>query len=366
MNLPTNFEILPAFSLALSDALGADASRVVAREQESSFSLKTPPKILAIRFNLSAALSLTESGIRPSDVEFYQTFRADYSALSQKNLKCIESPIGPYQLVLYLPTQFKEENLANFALALSLLTPDGRIVCAQSNQLGARSTEQRLADLTGGINSFSKNKCRGFWASKSSQLNDSLLKEWMSLLSMQPSADREFSAQPGVFSYRAVDAGSKLLTTLLPTELSGLGADLGSGTGYLSKHVLLNCPNVTLVHLFEAEKLALDASSINLKQIDPKKYNLHWADVPSDVPSSPLVEQLDWVVMNPPFHTGGKQSISLGEVFINRASQLLKKGGQLFMVANENLPYSQALAQHFEKFKVLQKLNGFIVYYAIK
>jgi 16S rRNA (guanine1207-N2)-methyltransferase len=51
--------------------------------------------------------------------------------------------------------------------------------------------------------------------------------------------------------------------------------------------------------------------------------------------------------MNPPFHEGHAAEPGLGQAMIKTASQALRAGGELLMVANRGLPYEPALGEHF-------------------
>ena len=72
------------------------------------------------------------------------------------------------------------------------------------------------------------------------------------------------------------------------------------------------------------------------------------------------------IVMNPPFHSGKAQSIELGLTFINKAHHALKKGGTLYMVANNHLPYEVLINQLFSSHVMVAQENGFKVISAKK
>ena len=70
--------------------------------------------------------------------------------------------------------------------------------------------------------------------------------------------------------------------------------------------------------------------------------------------------------MNPPFHNGKKTDCAIGNAFIETALQALRPGGQLFMVANNHLPYEEALADKFYECIKLHEGQGFKVFHARK
>ncbi|MEO0402063.1 MAG: class I SAM-dependent methyltransferase, partial [Pseudomonadota bacterium] len=145
---------------------------------------------------------------------------------------------------------------------------------------------------------------------------------------------------PGVFSADGVDPASELLVGALPDAMVGTVADLGAGWGYLSAHILT--PDVAAVHLVEAHDMALQCARHNVT--DPRA-QFHWADATQWKPA----EQVDAVVMNPPFHSGRAADPSLGRAFIAAAARVLKPHGALWMVANRHLPYEDTLTSHFAK-----------------
>ncbi len=167
----------------------------------------------------------------------------------------------------------------------------------------------------------------------------------------------EHWSQPGLFSWDRPDPGSLLLLSVLP-PLAGHGADLGCGSGLLAQAVLAN-PTVTQLDLIDLDRRAIDTARRNVA--DPRAWS-HW----SDARSAPALEGLDFVVMNPPFHDGGAEDRSLGQDFIRRAYQILRKGKSLWLVANRHLPYEGVLTPLFSAVTVKAEASGFKVFEARK
>ena len=165
-------------------------------------------------------------------------------------------------------------------------------------------------------------------------------------------------SQPGVFSWDRIDPGSSLLLRILPA-LSGTGADLGCGVGVLARQVLTS-PAVTSLHLVDVDRRALDAAGRNIA--DPRA-RLHWADAREPVAG---VEDLHFVVMNPPFHDSAGQDHRLGVAFIGAAARLLRRGGRCWLVANRHLPYEAMLNERFNQVIRRADEGGYKVYEAVK
>jgi 16S rRNA (guanine1207-N2)-methyltransferase len=162
--------------------------------------------------------------------------------------------------------------------------------------------------------------------------------------------------QPGVFSWDRIDPGSRLLAeTLRP--LSGRGADLGCGVGYLALKILA-APAVTRAILVDIDRRAIDCARANV--VDPRA-EFRWADVRAGLDD---LTGLDFVVMNPPFHAAGAQDHGLGQAFIRRAASALRRGGVCWLVANRHLPYEAILAELFSAVTQVRDQGGYKVYEA--
>jgi len=161
------------------------------------------------------------------------------------------------------------------------------------------------------------------------------------------------ASQPGVFSWDRPDPGSALLARHLG-GLAGEGADLGCGVGVLALAALAS-PKVTALSLVDIDRRAVEAARRNVA--DPRARFLQ-ADLREPAPS---LSNLDFVVLNPPFHDGGEEDRGLGQTFIRRAAASLRRGGVLRLVANIGLPYEATLAEAFDQARRLEQAGGYKV-----
>ena len=164
-------------------------------------------------------------------------------------------------------------------------------------------------------------------------------------------------SQPGVFAWDRIDPGTALLAQHLP-PLKGAGADLGCGYGALAT-VILRSPAVTALSLVDLDRRAVEAARRN---VDDPRATFDWADARAVDASG----DLDFVVMNPPFHDGGAEDRRLGQAFIRKAAELLKRGGVLWLVANRHLPYEAELAAAFKRVRPVANAGGYKVLEAVK
>ena len=164
-------------------------------------------------------------------------------------------------------------------------------------------------------------------------------------------------SQPGVFSWDRTDPGTALLLSMLPA-FAGRGADLGCGVGIIAGAVLKSA-NVTQVSLVDTDRRAIAAARRNIG--DPRA-TFHWADVRAAAD----LKDLDFVVMNPPFHDGGREDKALGQAFVQQSQRVLRGGGTAWLVANRHLPYEALLSTAFARVELRAECGGFKVYEAIK
>lgn len=164
-------------------------------------------------------------------------------------------------------------------------------------------------------------------------------------------------SQPGVFAWDRIDPGTALLAQHLP-PLKGAGADLGCGYGALAT-VVLRSPAVTSLRLVDLDRRAVEAARRNVE--DPRA-TFDWADARTVGASGDLA----FVVMNPPFHDGGAEDRRLGQAFIRKAAELLRKGGVLWLVANRHLPYEAELSAAFKRVRPVADAGGYKILEAVK
>jgi 16S rRNA (guanine1207-N2)-methyltransferase len=160
-----------------------------------------------------------------------------------------------------------------------------------------------------------------------------------------------------VFAWDRIDGGSALLAEHLPA-LKGAGADLGCGYGALAT-VVLRSEAVTALRLIDLDRRAVEAAR---KNVDDPRATFQWADARTLDDGG----QLDFVVMNPPFHDGGAEDRRLGQAFVRKAAGLLKKGGVLWLVANRHLPYEAELNAAFKRVTPVTEGGGYKLFEAVK
>ena len=165
---------------------------------------------------------------------------------------------------------------------------------------------------------------------------------------------------PGVFSHGAVDDGTRLLLSTLSPGLTGRILDFGCGCGLLGAAIQTASPEAVLTHL-DASALALEATRLTLAE----------NGLPADriVASDGLDEAegpFEFIVSNPPFHTGTETDRGIAERFVKAAPGYLVRGGRLRVVANTFLRYRQLMEEVFKAVRVVAADDRYLVLEARK
>lgn len=169
----------------------------------------------------------------------------------------------------------------------------------------------------------------------------------------------------GVFSGAKPDRGGQLLATCALDHLANARPsgpvtmlDLGCGNGSVTAQVLKNLPagvEVARVWASDVDSDAVRSASLNLGQ--DARVEVTW-----DNAASRLQEQsLDYVLLNPPFHTGTAVDLSLVGPLLDSAVRLLAPGGRLFLVHNSHARYRPQVEARFEQVQQLERTPTFTV-----
>ncbi len=286
-------------------------------------------------------------------IEYQQDFRPHYLALEKQGAQVTSGllPDADFAGTMVLLGQARGFNEVNITQAWNRTVEGGAVVVAGDIRSGVRPLRKWVAGHTSVEGSLSKHHAVAFWLKRSG--DDWDLPEWQ--------LPENYKTRPGMFSADGVDRGSRLLAEQFAGRVSGRVADLGAGWGYLSNEAVA-CDGVVSIDLFEASHAALEAARTNVTVRQGTELGFHWHDVRQD----PISQRFDWVIMNPPFHSGRNTDPDLGRAFISRASAVLVKGGRLLMVANTHLPYEADLKQRFKTVTQIAQREGFKVIEAVR
>lgn len=174
-------------------------------------------------------------------------------------------------------------------------------------------------------------------------------------------------SQPGVFSHGRVDEGSAFLLETLTKQShikTGQLLDVGCGCGLLGAWLVKQYPELQLTAC-DVSGFALNTTRATLAA-NQLKGKVVAADIFTGLQEHTPEEGFDLLVSNPPFHTGKTTDYELASRLISQAPKHLRKGGELWIVANRFLPYSDLLQKAFSNFTIAAETGKFRVYKAIR
>ncbi|MEM6409527.1 MAG: methyltransferase [Pseudomonadota bacterium] len=287
-----------------------------------------------------------ECGVDAADLRATQCFYPAFRQLKERGIATSLILDHAPENVLITAHRTKAFTLDLIAEAVDAV-PEGALIAVDGDKTnGIESIAKELKRHVPALNSYAKAHGKLLWFLRPAQAPD--LTAWRDITFVFPNG---WATRAGVFSADGPDAGSKLLGAHLP-PLKGRVADLGAGWGYLTGEILKSDAVTELVGI-EADHHAVTCAQHNIR--DPRA-RIIWGDALETKEAG-----FDAVVTNPPFHTGRKPDPALGIAFIEKAAQMLAPKGQLWMVANRNLPYEATLDGLFRTVQTRAQTGGFKV-----
>lgn len=301
---------------------------------------------------LRARSPIDHDRIARERLRLFNSFRPEFDRLDALDYPVAADFSGQYAASMVEITRSKAETLGLVAMATMATDPGGIVLVDGAKTDGIDSVLKHCKALFQPISVVAKSHGKLFWFTRPENLPLALT-EWRAHLTAKRNPAGYFSA-PGMFSPDKADPGSALLAVHFDDRLAGEVADLGAGWGWLADQALKQSSAISRLDLYEAEKTALKAARAN---ITDARAEFHWADVAS----LDITARYDAVISNPPFHQGRAAEPDLGAAFIAKAAAILKPKGQLWLVANRQLPYESVLAEHFAAIRPLEETHHFKV-----
>ena len=261
-------------------------------------------------------------------------------------------------VMLYWP---KAKAEAEFLLAMlfAKLGKDTEIVVVGENRSGVKSIEKMFAPYGKVVKYDSARRCSFYWGQCFEQPPAFNLQEWFKTYTVNIGEQSlTVKSLPGVFSDGQFDVGSQLLLDTLP-KLKGKVLDFGCGAGVLGAVMASRHPDI------ELEMCDISAFAVASSQATLEANGLTGKVFASDVYSD-TAEDYQFIISNPPFHSGLDTSYSATETLLAQAPKHLKRSGEMIIVANSFLKYIPIIEQAFGKCATLNKTTKFAIYHANK
>lgn len=258
-------------------------------------------------------------------------------------------------IVLYLP-KAKKHTVWLLKHLASLLNRDGLLCIVGENKGGIKSSGKLLEAVGNNANKIESARHCSVYASVVSEKPDFNLNSYLAWFDVEVNQQAlKLASLPGVFSHGELDAGTQLLLENVHKVRDGKALDFACGNGVIGSYLKKLNPKIDLT-MSDVSALAMHCSgktvesahlvaSNGLKQIDGK---------------------FQAIYTNPPFHTGISNDYSITQQFIADAAAKLTSGGELWLVANQFLPYPEHLKRHFGGFTRAAETSKFTLYHCIK
>ncbi|MGD2129804.1 MAG: methyltransferase [Lysobacterales bacterium] len=152
---------------------------------------------------------------------------------------------------------------------------------------------------------------------------------------------------PGVFAHGRLDRGTALLLEALETlRPEGKVLDFACGAGVIGLCLLARDPGLRM-GFSDSSSLALESCR---RSLDAN--GLEAEVMPSDGLTE-VVGVFDWIVTNPPFHSGVWDNREVAHRFVREAGTVLVGRGRILVVYNRHLPYFHWLREHYSSVRTV-------------
>ena len=233
----------------------------------------------------------------------------------------------------------------NLHAAAAHLKPGAPLWVYGANDEGIKSAHRRIAPLFGEVEVVdARRHCRVLAMRRPETiegLHSSLSAFRRSLQLPLPDGPRDVASYPGVFARGKLDPGTAMLLEALPPIEAGMRVlDFACGAGIIAGCLERQQPEAAL-WMTDVDAIALTAATENV----PSASGIcgdRWGSIQGS-------RQFDRIVSNPPIHEGKGRTYGVLTDLIEGAPARLRPGGQLWIVAQRQIPVDRVLQETFRK-----------------
>ena len=170
--------------------------------------------------------------------------------------------------------------------------------------------------------------------------------------------DLRFETQPGVFSHRELDTGTRVLIEAMRVSPTARVLDFGCGYGAIGI-VAAKLATEGHVTLIDTDIRATRLTQRNLELNKVTNADVVLGDGFRDLPPK---SRYDVIVSNPPTHSGRE----VLDEMVAGAYKALRPRGQLYLVINRLLSLRREVDEVFGNSEIAGREKGFVVIRAVK
>ena len=169
-------------------------------------------------------------------------------------------------------------------------------------------------------------------------------------------------AMTNVFCRNKLDIGTRFFLQNLPTGLIPEPEkiiDLGCGNGILALKMAQAYPNATISCIDESYMAVASAQLTIEANLDASKHKISY--LAADALTDYLHNEVDLIVCNPPFHQQFVVGDSIAWQMFRQSRDVLRKGGELWVVGNRHLGYHSKLKKIFGDQQLVASNKKFVI-----
>ncbi|OZB06255.1 MAG: hypothetical protein B7X54_02875 [Idiomarina sp. 34-48-12] len=171
----------------------------------------------------------------------------------------------------------------------------------------------------------------------------------------------------GVFARNQLDIGARFMLDNMPPVGAEKVIDLGCGNGVLGLQYARLSPasHVTFV---DESYLAIASTHRNIVSNLPESLvvsdSVKYEFEVDDCLSHQATDSADLILCNPPFHQEHAVTEHIARQMFRDSRRVLRKNGELWVVANRHLPYYQPLKRLFKSVHQVAQNSKFVIFQA--
>lgn len=298
--------------------------------------------------NSDRAYQLTGINLKENDIENATNLKLGlYKEIDRKYNKIIYAPQG------YEPVKVVKNRINHL---IDHLEEHGDLYIAGKKTNGINRYKSHLQSQTGETKKLTQEgKQRIYRYNKTENFEPEQLEIETEFTAELDNLELDITACEGLFSPKQLDAGSKLLIEHIDLSEQDQVLDLACGYGIVG--IFLQKKNGVELYLTDDNATATHYAEKNLKANNVENYILKNKDCLDGFKN----QKFDAIVSNPPTHQGENITREMFE----QSYKSLRKGGELYLVYNQNMKFRQQLTD-FEETEILAEKDNYRVLKATK
>lgn len=171
------------------------------------------------------------------------------------------------------------------------------------------------------------------------------------------------SNHANVFSRDSLDIGTRFFLQHLPAGSQARDIiDLGCGNGLVGLHAAALHPDAT-IHFVDESYMAVASARENFERLYGSARHAQFCVGDGLVDFAP--ESADLVLCNPPFHQQQAVGDQIAQGMFKQAHQVLRPGGEFWVIGNRHLGYHVALQRLFGHVELVASNAKFVIFKAV-